>query len=504
MATPAHNIFWYMALILCALPVMYPAYPPMVDLPQHVGAVAVIESVLMGDHPYAMLLDMTWLTPYWLGYLLVWLVGQIFGYVWGAKIVIAAAIWCFVLACRAIRRYVGAPHVLDWLLVVVPFGFAFEWGFLNFLIALPLGVLALLQYFRFLDGQSRWWVVSGFFALLFFAHVLVTAFFGAVCLLVSMRKERALKQVLISWLPLMVVIPLGVLWVLTNFKPSIGAGPWEMGVHRFYQLFPNVFSLSFTWVNAAVSLGLLLVPFLFGARFVFQFDKAGPFLFYLLFMLFFPNYLFGNYFTYNRFNSVGLVLYFLAFDFSLKQVGLQRVQNFVGIVVPLIACVFLGRNIAIAIGYDRESGSFQPVVEAMEPNQRVLGLIAARESAFYKAPVYLHYQLWYQAEKGGLADFNFAYWPGLNLTYKRTDLPPVDDSFPWYPASFDWDRHNAVQYRYFVVKGGDDFAAHVLGKHVDKVSLIMKVNDWFLFENRRYSGAGKLQPAAVNTNMHQE
>src|SRR5690606_24829175 len=197
-------------------------------------------------------------------------------------------------------------------------------------------------------------------------------------------------------------------------------------------------------------------------------------------------------------------LFILAFDYASVSLRLVKAQKVLFWAVPVVACILLGRNIFYGFGYAEESKKFQIMLQTMEPNQRVLGLIAARESAFYKAPVYLHYQLWYQAEKGGLADFNFAYWPGLNLTYKRTGLPPVDDSFPWYPASFDWDRHNAVQYRYFVVKGGDDFAAHVLGKHVDKVSLIMKVNEWFLFENRRYSGPGKLQPAAVNTNMHQE
>jgi hypothetical protein len=61
----------------------------------------------------------------------------------------------------------------------------------------------------------------------------------------------------------------------------------------------------------------------------------------------------------------------------------------------------------------------------------------------------------------------------------------VDDSFPWHPDAFDWERLGATQYRYFVLKGTSEFAVYVLGGHQNEVALIEVSGDWFLFENRQ-------------------
>lgn len=480
------RFFWYLALCLCAFPVLYPTYPPMVDLPQHVAAIASIDGILRESYPYANLFEFNWITPYWLGYLLVWFAGVGVGFVWGAKIVVSAAILSFILACREVRKYVGAPDLMDWPLLFLSFGFAFEWGFLNFLVALPLGVFSLLQYLKFLDGKVRWQWIAVLFSCLFFAHVLVLGFFGIVCFLASLRRGYSLRQMQINLAPFLAVVPLVAVWVFLNFKPSaVGDGPWEMGVHRLYQLPSNIFSLPLSLGNVFLSFGFLSIPFMFNAKPVFRINKIGPFAFYLMFMLLFPNYLMGNYYTYNRFNVVGFLLYFMAFDYDNSKEFFDKAKNLLCLLVYFLSVFFLARDIAFVVGYEKEPVAFQKIIKAMKPGQRVLGLIDAPQSAFYSAPVYLHYQAWYQAEKNGVADFSFAYWPGLNLTYRRDHLPSVDDSFPWHPDAFDWERLGATQYRYFVLKGTSEFAVYVLGGHQNEVALIEVSGDWFLFENRQ-------------------
>jgi hypothetical protein len=67
--------------------------------------------------------------------------------------------------------------------------------------------------------------------------------------------------------------------------------------------------------------------------------------------------------------------------------------------------------------------------------------------------VYLHYPAWYQAERKGFVDFNFAWLPPVIVRFRRELAPPVEPEFEWAPSSFDWARHRGADYKYFFVRG---------------------------------------------------
>ena len=483
----SHRLLFFVAACLCAVPVLIPSHPPMVDLPQHAAAIATMDSIFHGNYPYADLFQMKWITPYWIGYLLIWLASQVFGIVLASKIVVACAIVGFIFACQAVRKHIHAPPLLDWLFLSVPFGFAYYWGFLNFVIALPFGILFIKYYLKYLDGKWSWgWLVVAI-NFLFFAHLLVTFFVIAVCITLTLKPHKPMASVVKTVLPLFSILPVLIIWLLINFAhPSKGSGPWEMGIHRVFQLLPGIFSIEPSWTNIAVSAGLLSIPWLLGGRLKWNISSLGPFVFYTLFMLLAPNYLMGNFFTYNRFNCLGLVLYIFCFDFSHQKQGssLSKIQPLMGFAVPVIACLFLVRVALHHYYFDIESRGFNTILSKMEPNKRALSLAANRNSEFFKAPVYLHYSVWYQAQKNGLVDFNFAYWPGLNLTYKDKFRPTAGADFVWYPHTFEWEHYHADLYDYFVVKANDDFTQAVLGRYADRLVLVAKVDDWWLFENK--------------------
>lgn len=474
------------AALLTVLPILLVQFPPMVDLPQHIAAIASIDSMLRQSYPFAELFELKWITPYWAGYLLVWLFSLGFGYVWASKIVVALAILAYIYACRSLRQYLRLAPTLDWLLLPVPFGFAYYWGFMNFLIALPLGVITIRFYLQYLKGNCHWiWIIL-LLNLLFFAHLLVTFFIIGVCGLFTLRRDQHWKNFLREVLPLTSIIPVFIAWFLINLAPSSrGAGPWEMGLHRITQLIPNIFSLPVNWTNIVVGAGLMSVPFLLGGRLNKTIAGIGPFIFYVLFMLLAPNYLLGNFFTYNRFNSLGLILYLMCFTFETEKSHerFPKLQPVLAAVVPIVACLMV---LGIAVnhrGYNTEAKAFDDIVKEMQPEKRALSLIANRNSAFVSTPVYLHYPLWYQAMKNGLVDFNFAYWPGLNFTYKADTRPIAGDSFVWHPEAFDWTHYNADEYDYFVVKADPEFTNAVMGRYADRLILVAKVEDWWLFAN---------------------
>lgn len=62
--------------------------------------------------------------------------------------------------------------------------------------------------------------------------------------------------------------------------------------------------------------------------------------------------------------------------------------------------------------FGQESKDSEPVLAAMQPGQRALSLpFAAKSQAAGNPFAYMHYAAWYQSEKHGLVDFNFAWSP---------------------------------------------------------------------------------------------
>lgn len=479
------GLYW-IALACCMAPVLLPTYPPMVDLPQHVAAVATLDRMHQGTYPFSDLFETTWLSPYWLGYLLVWALSHAVGYVWSAKIVVAMSLAAFVLCCVRLRHLVKAPALFDWLFLLVPFGFAYQWGMLNFLVAAPLGVLFIHQFLLFVDGRRHWSVIVGLSLVLFVAHVLVLLFSSAVCALLLCDFRQGFRNVVRKALPLFSPLPTIAVWLILVYSPSSPSGPWDLGWHRIAQFLPDMLSLPATWSNLFLAAGLLALPWLL-ARPAPTVPRIAPFGFYVLVMMLAPNYYMGNFFTYNRFQIFGLLLYAMCFSHSRPAfpIRLERLRPAIHALLPVVAMAMGCRSIVDSVFYGREARGFHVLMEIMEPGQRALGLIGNRVSITSHTPVFLHYPLWYQAERGGLVDFNFAAWPSLNLVYRRDRVPAADEMLSWNPWNFDWQRHDADQYRYYIVKASPQLVAQIMGPHQEGVSLVANEDDWFLFERRR-------------------
>jgi hypothetical protein len=66
---------------------------------------------------------------------------------------------------------------------------------------------------------------------------------------------------------------------------------------------------------------------------------------------------------------------------------------------------------------------------------------------------YLHFPLWYQVEKQGFVDFNFAYLYESVARLSSPQSPPYnDENFVKSTGGLNWRRDYADQYRYFFVR----------------------------------------------------
>ena len=468
--------------LLGAAPLFTAQFPPMVDLPQHAAQVATLLEILGGDADLAQLYRLNWFTPYLLGYLLVAALAPVLGIVLACKVIVAAALAAIPWAVRSMA---GPRLDARWLWLLLPtlYGFAFHWGFLNFLVAVPVGLVVFGAALRHNEQPTLGSAIRLALAMLalFFCHALTCLFVGGLAGLDALLRRQRLSGFLLRVLPLCSVLPLMLLWgLLTRSTEAQVHAPiqWHHGWHRVTGLPDLVFGAQLGLVN---HFGLLLValPFALGLlRPARELRRWLPFLVTTAWLLFGPNVIFGNYFTYQRFGVFLVPFLFLATDPGPAAAVRQRwSQVFIG----LAALLWLGLVTLFMRGFDGEARGFERVLAAMEPQRKVLQLMPGRDSRYAPAPAFLHFGSWYQALRHGPVDFSFAHFPVALVRYRAETAPPAAQGFEWSPSSFHWQRHAGDHYDYFLVRSPVDLSAHLFRTAPVAPVLLLQENGWWLY-----------------------
>jgi hypothetical protein len=124
----------------------------------------------------------------------------------------------------------------------------------------------------------------------------------------------------------------------------------------------------------------------------------------------------------------------------------------------------------------------------LEPNKRLLALIADPRSPAMPGTPYVHFGCWYQALHGGIADFSFAEFFPNRFRYKPGMDPPLPYNVEWFPQQFDWSAHGGDRYDYFLVRG------HTLDPFrgaTTRIELVARNGPWAVY---RQSAAGGIIP----------
>lgn len=476
------TLFFLLFAGIGSVSVLIPEYPPLVDVPQHAAQISLFLSIVSGESEFSDLFSINWFTPYWFGYSIIIFLSPLFGVVWATKVTVALAVFAFPLAARRFVVSHGGGKIWGWLFIPLPYGFAYEWGFLNFLIGVSVGFLFLSQVRVKAEGYSYkdYLVALLWTHFLFLNHVLVMAFFLSVA--AFMLFNKSMKVWIQRLLPYFLVVPTFVIWIFISMlasSQSQGDGPWGLGVHRFTDFLPTLYGLPHMWVYQVVGFLLCCLPMVLKYRFALSINRVFPFIMYVVLMLVGPNYLFGNFFTYNRFGMVGLPLYMYMFvegnDHKVKASYVTGAQVF----CVLYAAILLVLTLQKSISFKAESRGFSDVLTHMEPEKRALSMIFERHSSLYDAPVYLHFPLWYQAQKKGLVDFNFAYFYPQIIRYKEEARPPADSNFVWFPQLFQYQLFSKQGYEYYVVKSRFELSGKLFP--AQSVELVTSSHGWWLY-----------------------
>lgn len=495
-AADIERLAFVSTVVLAGLTLWLAPRLPMTDLPQHAAQVAIWYDLLLGQSKWEPILHINYFTPYLLGYGSALLLSFVLPVSTALKLVLALAYYGFVAACVALSRQIGADRRLDWLFIPSFFGFAYAWGFYTFLVAAPIGVLFILLAHRYADRPT----VSSGVALalagivLFFAHGLVFllgCLIGGMFLLLKCRLARllpaALPYVALGlWCLIYAVVrlrletnpadtPLGVFW---------GWGLSRLGLVIYAVGRPEGPSDA-DWSLTPLLLLMLAAPLVLGSR-PKRRDLTAfvPFIATLVFAAILPDVMMNSSLAYQRFALFALPFY--ALMFQAPDPPASRALR--PLWLPVICWAFLAVHAGRLVAFAWESASFDEVLAATRPQQRALGLVFDQASAASGSPdVYVHFPLWYQVEKAGLVDFNFAGYLPQVVRYRPDREPALFKAGSWWlfrPADkFDWARDQMATYRYFFVRLAGRLPSGYFPAGRCAPVLLKSAGNWSVFEN---------------------
>jgi hypothetical protein len=490
---------------IATLPVWLPTYPVMADLPQHAAQVALLRSIHDPNFKFADDFQINWFTPYLFGYMLVYVLTPLLGIVAACKTVISVSLAALPLSTALVMHETNTDRF--WALLTIPamYGFSYYWGFLNFLVAAPVGMVFLWLTIRHARTASR--MSSLRLALLvnvlFFSHALICAFFGLIAVFYLLFGSRTWRQAIVSISPLATVFPIAVLWIKHSSPRVMVPNSWNLG---WFNTTDPYYSLLAAWVDHShpgwgrisgfvprllgvepnpcyllVAGALFAIPLLAGARLSRQFTSWIPLGVCIAVLLFAPHTLYGTAFIYHRFTVFALPFFLIALEQTESTAVLPQAK-WLRAVVPVILAAWISALCVRTMACQAAAAGFTDVLARMEPYERVVSLDFVRDNPASIAPPFAHYASWYGAEKKGLVDPNSAYWPVELMWFKPGKTPRVVFDFEWRPGIFDWVQFRGQDYRYFVASSTTDAGPYLFRNAPCTIHLRYHSGLWWLYE----------------------
>ena len=464
------------AVVLSIVPLWIPEFLPLVDVPQHAALVASMHGLLSGNEYLGESLEINWFTPYLGGYLALFLASAVLPIVPATKLVVTGRL----------LKDIGADPRLKWLAIPGSFSFALYWGFMAYLVAVPiaLGLLLATIHFERRPSVSRGIGMALFSIALFFCHAVALGFGALLSLSYLVAKNlRSPGRLIRCAIPYTAPLPIIFIWMsgIYETEDSVQGSPIIFAPlgQRLRVLFDSLsgFDGSVFAISLLVAAGILILPFAFGYRLSTRVERWLPLIVGVAVYLSFPYYMQATAYLYQRLGVFLIPLWLMVWDPPKKQ------NAFFGVAVMLVVGSWFVVNAKRFIEFAGYSESFTPVLESAEPGRRIAGMLFCNGEQGFRYPVYLHFHAWYQAVSSGIADNSFAMThPGL-VRYRNLSAPRVGDVLAWSPAEFDWKRDGGDTYDYYLVCAGGDLSDVLFKDRIESVALVAREDPWWLYRN---------------------
>lgn len=457
--------------------------PLLLDVPQHAAQIALMQDLLAGHSRWAQEVEIRWATPYLAAYSFMLLFATFSSIVTATKLTLSLGYLATFGMAVLLRRRWRAPVELDWLLFIGYFSFNYDLGFITLVLAAPFAMLSLWLSDRQREDPSlgRTAFASLAALLTLVAHPLMWLFANAsnaLALLLEFRRWRQYTglQRLQLLLPMALSGALAgfiFLWLRQAHVDQSLQLPLVNGSYEWSRLSGLLFLplgyAPFVSTGAAI-VALLISAFLISARGPNLFAaQSAPLWVTFVWFVFGP----GQLLTAAAIHARVLVLFFPSWVWAFGQrqnAGSESVgpstkisaqgnswRSRVGLLLAIGAVLAtLAERTANTLPLIAESASFDPILARMEPGKRVLYLQVPYpdEALPMSTQAFRHFGLWYQAEKHGLVDFNFAWGNQMIVRFRPGQVPRVLNDVNRDIRFFNWQAADADRYEYFLIHLG--------------------------------------------------
>ena len=488
---PPRDLFWP-AFLLCAAVSLVPIWSvtrlPLTDLPQHAAQVFFWQHYDDPQYGIAARAEFQWFSPYLLGYAAWRLLAVFLPIAVGAKVLASLAVLALPCSFLLWFKHTGQEERW-WALLGFPlaYGFSFYFGFLNFILALPIGiaVLAWASSYARAPGLRMGLTVALAGFVLFFAHGLVMCFALAISASLVLAHAPNVKAAARRFWPfalwLLPTAAYAVLYIrMREHGEWVGRSwqRWDLGWDRVLFLphyligFPQDW-LGAAWVVAvALTAGYVLRPVRAAANWI-------PSAWALAVVLLSPDTCLGTKFFCYRFAS--FLPPFLLSGLSPRG-SLARMKAVRGTVLALTLFWLAVLSVRFH-GFEDEARAFNAVLERLPPQKTVLPLIFDPRSEHVYGLPYLHFATWYEVEKGGRAGFSFVDFGSCLLRNRPGVHKLADEALQITPEIFTWDEYR--HFDYFLVRAKEDKSAALFARADVPVECVVQSGEWYLYEPRR-------------------
>ena len=173
----AFTVLWICALV----PLWAPRFLPLLDLPNHLDAIAIWHRYRDPSWGYSKYYDLNLIPlPYWGYFLPVHLLSYLMPIEIANKVYLSAYALCLPLSTAVLARQMGRSHWLAFFAFPLVFNMNFSYGFITFCVGVVVLTFALVVLDRFLEEPTRrrGWALAILSIVLYLTHILPWMFFG--------------------------------------------------------------------------------------------------------------------------------------------------------------------------------------------------------------------------------------------------------------------------------------------------------------------------------------
>ena len=476
---------FYLVLALAVAPLWLTTYLPGVDLPGHAAQGAALAEIWRDNGIFTTLFEVNWATPYLTSTVLLGLLSLVLPTTIALKILVTAIFIATPLLAGKLIGAMGGDARWRWLIIPSVYSFAFSFGFLPFILTVPIGLGFLLLTIRFNRNPSLTLGlgVAAYSMIMLVSHLLVLCYSSMLALAWILGSNyRDLRRLILLCVPYAAPLPIIALWLQTVLASGtyMSAGGLHFGpmLLRLKDIVvqPSGLDGNFIVISFIVTGVIIGLPLLMGAKMTKNPARWAMALSGAVIFMTFPSYWFGTAYLYERFGLYLPILWFFLWDRPASEDA--RLQ-WLGVAAVML---WAGVNVLRFSAFDLETRDFRAITKQIGPGKRAGSLVAAAGSYQFRYPIFMHFPSWYQADQRGVVDYNFSQFYGTVVQYKPETRPNWGPEIGWDPARFDWGRNRGDTYDYFIVRSDVDVAERVFKSAAPRVTLVAREGWWWLYK----------------------